>query len=80
MQAQTSDVSDCLRNVITNLPSDPDEDLWESGGIDSYAVVEMVMALEERYGISFDPETLRRENFSSLNAICNTLNRLLEQV
>lgn len=63
----------CLAEVLPELPDNPAADLWEEGVMDSYAVVEVVAALEERYAIAFAPETLRKENFASLQAIAATL-------
>jgi acyl carrier protein len=66
----------CLSDILEDLPADDSADLWDHGCMDSYAVVEVVMALETHYGVSFAPEMLRKENFASLEAIARTVARL----
>lgn len=68
-----ADLRACLSQVLDDLPEDGAADLWDHGCMDSYAVVEVVVALEAHYGIAFAPELLRKENFASLDAIARTV-------
>ena len=49
-----------------------DDDLWR-WGLTSQASVDLMLAVEEEYGIELPDELLRRSNFSSIGAICGTL-------
>ncbi len=76
MTIHIAELRDCLGAVLPQLPENSAADLWEEGIMDSYAVVEVVAALEEHYGVTFDPDTLRKENFASLDLIARTLSRM----
>ena len=69
----TKDLRQTLRTVLPRLPEGEDDDLWAGGLIDSLTVVELVAALEDRYGVQFTPEQLRKENFESVARIRRTL-------
>lgn len=47
----------------------PDEDLLASGIVDSHGVMELVGAIEGRYGIVVPDDDLTPENFRSLASI-----------
>jgi acyl carrier protein len=76
MNISVSDIRDVLAHVLTQLPEDTTVDFWEAGIVDSLSILDVVAALEERFAVEFDAETLRRENFSSLAAIVRTLGAL----
>ena len=69
MNMDTKDLRKTLQTVLRRLPEGEDDDLWASGLIDSLTVVELVATLEDRYGVQFAPEQLRKENFESLACI-----------
>ncbi|HSK41338.1 MAG TPA: acyl carrier protein [Arenibaculum sp.] len=48
---------------------DPRRSLIGSGVIDSLAVLDLIGFLEERFGISFEPDDLTGENFDSIATI-----------
>jgi acyl carrier protein len=50
-----------------NMTLDPDKSLIESGIMDSTGVLELVMFLEERFGIQIDDEELVPENLDTIN-------------
>ncbi len=58
------------------LPADwsPDRPLVEAG-LDSVAMLELVTALESRFGIRFAPEDMDAANFGTLDAIAALLAR-----
>ena len=43
-----------------------EEELWESGKMDSMQLVEIIVALEKKTGKSVPPSHVTKENFSSL--------------
>lgn len=60
MTINASEMRKVLSEVLTELPTDPAADLWEEGVMDSYAVIEVVNVLEERFGIPFAPSIHNR--------------------
>ena len=59
-----------LRDNVTggrNVPED--EPIIENGVLTSLQTVELVMFLEDRFGIMVEDEELDEENFGSVNAI-----------
>ena len=65
-----------IRTVMKSMPASPDDDLWDSGLLDSYAIIEVVMAVEEVFGIEIPPEKMRRDNFASVAAIARTISEV----
>lgn len=53
-----------------------DDDLIETGVIDSFEIVNVVMELEEALNVEIDPELVSPENFQSVDAIVNLMERL----
>jgi acyl carrier protein len=73
MTIDTNDLKAVLATILVRLPGHDDDDLWDSGLMDSMAVVAVVAALEERFGIEFGPQHLRKENFQSIAHIRSLL-------
>lgn len=48
-----------------------DEDLLDSGMVDSIGLVQLVGFIEEKYSITVSPEDLLPDNFASISAIAN---------
>ena len=62
-------VRELVENVAElELPSD-DSDLLESGRIDSLALVELIYAIEEEFGVELQLEQLDAERFRTIGAI-----------
>ena len=51
------------------VPSDPEESLFESGVLDSFALPDMVSGLEEEFGITVPDADLNPRKFDSLARI-----------
>jgi acyl carrier protein len=51
------------------VPSDPDESLFESGVLDSFALPDMVSGLEKEFGIKVPDSDLHPRKFDSLSRI-----------
>jgi acyl carrier protein len=54
-----------------------DDDLYRSG-MNSHSSVNLMLALEDGFGVTFPDELLRRETFESVGAICGVLAQLAE--
>jgi len=58
---------------------DDESDLF-SAGLDSLAIVNVLMRLEEEFDIELPDEMLQRKSFSSIASIDSVVSRLTEQV
>ena len=65
-----SEIRGWLRDNVTGGRDVPeDEPIIENGVLTSLQTVELVMFLEDRFGIMVEDEELDEENFGSVNAI-----------
>lgn len=55
-----------------------DDSLMDSVGLDSVQILEVVVGLEEIFGITFEDTDFNLENFLSVNAISNYVRDRLE--
>lgn len=56
----------------------PDAPLLEDGlGLDSITLFELITLVERRYGLSFPPEKMSSETFTSLNAMAGIVVELV---
>ena len=65
-------ILDFITNTLlpgTAVPQDPAADLMASEAVDSVAMMEMIVWLEETFNITIDAEDLTPENFSTVNAM-----------
>jgi D-alanine--poly(phosphoribitol) ligase subunit 2 len=53
----------------------PEIDLLETGLVDSIGLVELILELEERFGVSLPMETLEIDDFRSLYQIADLIAR-----
>ena len=56
-------------NPTADFEFDPSLNLLEAGIVDSTAVVELVLWLEENFQLEIDPESLTPDNFATLDAM-----------
>jgi D-alanine--poly(phosphoribitol) ligase subunit 2 len=59
-------LSTTFADVTGSTPPSPDDDLIESGVLDSLALVELLFAIEQRHGIEIPTERLEVERFRTL--------------
>jgi len=52
-----------------------DEDFFVLGYVDSLFAMELVLFVEKEFGVSIDGSEMRLENFSTINAISDTVKR-----
>jgi acyl carrier protein len=62
-------------NPAAKTGVDPDANLMETEIVDSVAMMNIIVWLEEHFGLSIDPDDLTPENFGSINAIVAYLER-----
>ena len=55
-----------------------DDSLFDLG-LDSFGSVQLMLGLEERFGIEFPDELLNRKSFSSIRAIREAVSSLIQQ-
>lgn len=67
----------CLDGSIQSLPDD--EQLIESGVIDSMAIVSLLAYLDENFGILLSEEELSPKNFATLQSICDLVAKKLQE-
>src|SRR5439155_22582003 len=60
---------DILARTLGTSPPDPETDLVASGALDSLALVELLVAVEQEFSITFAPDELQIERFRSLVAL-----------
>ena len=70
-------LEEILNSVNPEILETPGINLVEEGIIDSLAIMQIVSALEEEYGIEFDPDDIMPETFASAAAIEQALQRYL---
>jgi D-alanine--poly(phosphoribitol) ligase subunit 2 len=70
------DIRAVLRDHLTVMVDSPDVDLLETGLIDSIGLVELILQLEDRFGVSLPMDTLEIADFRSINTIAVLITRL----
>jgi methoxymalonate biosynthesis acyl carrier protein len=65
--------------LLTRFPKDllsDDQDLFELGLVSSLFAMELVVFVEERFAVHVPADELRQDNFRSVNAIVDLIERL----
>jgi D-alanine--poly(phosphoribitol) ligase subunit 2 len=70
------DISAVLRDHLSVMVQSPDQDLLETGLVDSIGLVELILQLEDRFGLSLPMEDLEIDDFRSINRIADLITRL----
>jgi D-alanine--poly(phosphoribitol) ligase subunit 2 len=70
------DIRAVLRDHLTVMVESADVDLLETGLIDSIGLVELILQLEDRFGVSLPMDTLEIDDFRSINRIADLITRL----
>ncbi len=55
----------------------PDSDLRDNYGVDSIVLVELLVEIEDIFGITFDSSSLTYETFSTVNSITDYVDNIL---
>lgn len=70
------DIRSVLRDHLNVLADSPDADLLETGLVDSIGLVELILQLEDRFGIDLPMESLEIDDLRSVNRIADLITRL----
>ncbi|QNK42252.1 phosphopantetheine-binding protein [Caproicibacter fermentans] len=67
-----------LKNVCDTdeISEDPDMDLFEAGFIDSLAVINIILEIEEKFNLRLQPTDLTKTNISTINHFKSFLEKL----
>jgi methoxymalonate biosynthesis acyl carrier protein len=65
-----------LRDHLNVLVDSPDADLLEAGLVDSIGLVELILQLEDRFGMDLPMESLELDDLRSINTIADLITRL----
>ena len=68
-------ISQILKEIRPEFNFDEDSNFIENGKLDSFDVVSLVTALDEEFKISIEGTDIIPENFSTLEAIFNLLDK-----
>ena len=71
-----SDIRCVLRDHLHVLVESPDANLLESGLVDSIGLVELIIRLEDRFGMALPMESLELDDLRSINTIADLITRL----
>ncbi|WP_193213513.1 acyl carrier protein [Luteolibacter marinus] len=65
-----TELIEILRTEILDTadPLSPQSDLF-AAGLDSMGIMQLLLSIEDRFGVAIDPADLSRENFSSAGKI-----------
>lgn len=80
--AREADVEARLLRLLSGeleLEVEPETDLLESGVLDSLVFVELVVRLEEVFGVAIPVEELELDDFRSARSIARTLARRIQE-
>jgi D-alanine--poly(phosphoribitol) ligase subunit 2 len=75
-KADLSRLQTCLREVLPNLTADTKENLFQAGVLDSMKVLEVVISLEEAFGVFFTPDDLTDQNLATQESILKIIQKL----
>jgi D-alanine--poly(phosphoribitol) ligase subunit 2 len=71
-----SGIRSVLRDHLNVLVDSPDADLLETGLVDSIGLVELILQLEDRFGMALPMESLEVDDLRSINTIADLITRL----
>ena len=68
-------VIDLLNQINPQITTDTEVNLLEAGYIDSFEVVNIVMEIEDAFGIEIDPEDIIPDNFQTISSIVSLVEK-----
>ncbi len=84
MQTGQPDLIATIRKIIAVTTTNPDAatigsdaDLFGAGILDSFGVLEVLVELENHFGITFSDHDLVPQNFWSLSALAGTIRQVV---
>lgn len=83
-EVNDQDVTDRLRKLLMDqLHQVPEDVNWETAtladlGLDSMTAIELVLGIEDTFGVQFPEERLVRETFSTLTELAAVVRTMIE--
>lgn len=71
-------ILELLADVLPQIDFTSSDSLVDDGILDSISIVTMVSELSVEFGVTFDMEELMPENLNSIDAIVETVKKLME--
>ena len=68
------EILEILSGICPDIDFEKEEELIDSGVIDSFAVIQIVTELMEHFNIFIDADDIEPENLNSLDNICEMVN------
>ncbi len=75
METNKSKIRQFLSRFIPNHEIQDDEDMFASGFVNSLFAMQLVMFVEQEFGITVEDSDLDLDNFRSINAIAHLIER-----
>jgi methoxymalonate biosynthesis acyl carrier protein len=75
-EALVAGIRSVLRDHLSVLVDSPDTNLLEAGLVDSIGLVELILQLEDRFGIGLPMESLELDDLRSINTIADLITRV----
>lgn len=68
-------VADLLKkiSIVNSETMDYETDLFSTGHLDSFTIINLIQLLEERFEITFDYNDVQEKNFRTLNSLFHLL-------
>ena len=74
-----SGISAALRDRLMVIVTSPDVDLFETGLVDSIGLVELILELEERFGISLPMDNLEIDDLRTVRRMADLILRVSDE-
>lgn len=71
------EILELVRSVAEDIPDDTSVDLLEEGLIDSPIMIELIVAIEDKYEIEIDGDDINKENFNCIDSITELIKKYL---
>lgn len=69
-------IVEILKGILPNVDVEHTQDLLEKGYLDSFSIMQLVIALNDEYDIEISPVEIVPENFKSVETIYNLVKKL----
>lgn len=68
-----------LKDILPNIKWESEDNLVDEGILNSIDIITIISEITEEYDIKISSNEMKAENFNSLQAIYNMINRLSEE-
>lgn len=68
-----------LKDILPNIRWESDQNLVDDGILNSIDIITIISEITEEYDIKIPSNEMKAENFNSIQAIYNMINRLNEE-